>query len=73
MGEKRGIYRVLVRKPEGKKSFGRTRCIWVDNIKIDLQELGCGCMDWIDLPQYRTRGGRNEHSCYINKGKFLTS
>ena len=73
MGERRGIYWVLMGKPEGKRQLGRPRRRWENDIKIDLQELGCGCMDWIDLPQYRTRGGRNEHSCYINKGKFLTS
>ena len=42
MGEGRGVYRVLVGKPEGKRSMGRPRRRWVDNIKIDLQEVGCG-------------------------------
>jgi len=46
MGKKRGKYRVLVGKPEGKKPLGRPRRRWEDNIKIDLQEVGCGCMDW---------------------------
>jgi hypothetical protein len=41
MGE-RGVYRILVEKPEGKRPFGRPRCGWVDNIKMDLQEVGCG-------------------------------
>jgi len=47
MGEKRGVYRVLVGKPEGKRPLGRLRRRWVDNIRIDLQEVGCGYMDWI--------------------------
>jgi hypothetical protein len=51
MGEGRGVYRVLVGKPEGKRPFGRTRRRWEDNIKMDLQELGCGGMDWIELTQ----------------------
>jgi len=42
MGERRGIYRVLVGKPEGKRQFGRPRCRWEDNIKMDLQEVGVG-------------------------------
>ena len=42
MGERRGIYRVLVGKPEGKRSLGRPRRRWKDNIKLDLQEVGCG-------------------------------
>ena len=42
-------------KPEGKRLLGRTRHRWEDNIKIDLQEVGCGGMDWIDLAQYRDR------------------
>jgi len=46
MAEKRGVYRVLVKKPEGKKPLGRPRRRWEDNIKIVLQEIGCG-MDWI--------------------------
>ena len=53
--EKRGVYRVLVGKPEGKRPFGRPRCRWVDNIKMDLQEVGCGVMDWIELAQDRNR------------------
>jgi hypothetical protein len=51
MGEKRGLYRVLVGKPEGKKPLGRPRSRWEDNIKMDLQEVGCGDMDWIGLAQ----------------------
>jgi len=45
MGEKRGAYRVLVGKPEGKRPLGRPRHRWVDNIRMDLQEMGCGYMD----------------------------
>jgi hypothetical protein len=45
MGEERGVYRVLVGKPEGKRPLGRPRCRWVDNIRMDLQEVGCGYMD----------------------------
>ena len=55
MGEKRGLYRVLVGKPEGKRPLGRPRRRWVDNIKMNLQELGCGYMDWIGLDQGRDR------------------
>ena len=55
MGEKRKVYRVLVGKPEGKRSLGRPRCRWVDNIRMDLQEVGCGYMDWIGLAQDRDR------------------
>ena len=49
MVEKRGVYRVLVGKPEGKRLLGRLRRRWDDNIKMDLQEVGCGGMDCIDL------------------------
>jgi len=45
--KKRGLYRVLVGKLEGKRPLGRPRCRWEDNIEIDLQEVGCGGMDWI--------------------------
>ena len=49
MGERRGAYRVLVGKPEGNRPLGRPRRRWEDNIKMDLQVVGCGGMDWIDL------------------------
>ena len=49
MGERRGVYRVLVGKPEGKRPLGRPRLRWEDNIKMDLQEVGCRGMDWIEL------------------------
>jgi len=55
MGEERGLYGVLVGKPEGKSSLVRPRCRWVDNIRMDLQEFGCGYMDWIGLAQDRDR------------------
>ena len=55
VGERRGIYRVLVGKPEGKIPFGRPWHGWEDNIKMDLQEVGCGGMDWIGLAQDRDR------------------
>jgi hypothetical protein len=51
MGETRNAYRKLVGKPEGKRPLGRPRCGWVDNIKIDLREIGWDGMDWIDLAQ----------------------
>jgi hypothetical protein len=49
MGEKRNPYRILVEKPEGKRSLGKPRRRWVDNIKIDLREIGWDGMNWIDL------------------------
>jgi len=55
MGEERVVYRVLVGKPEGKRPLGRPRRRWVENIRIDLQEVGCGYMDWIGLAQDRDR------------------
>jgi len=51
--ERRGVYRVLVSKPEGKRPLGRPRRRWEDNIKMDLQEVVCGFMDWIELAQDR--------------------
>ena len=55
VGERRGVYRVLVEKPEGKRPLGRSRQRWENNIKMDLQEVGCGGMDWIDVAQDRDR------------------
>ena len=49
MGKRRDVYRVLVGKPEGKRQLGRPRLRWDDNIIMDLQEEGCGGMDWIEL------------------------
>jgi hypothetical protein len=57
MGEERGVYKVSVGKPEGKRLLGRPRHTWVDNIKTDIQEVECGYMDWIGLAQDRD-GGR---------------
>jgi len=54
-GEGRGVYRVLVGKPEGKRPLGRPRRRWEDNIKMDLQELGRGCGDWMELAEDRDR------------------
>ena len=56
-GERRGVYSVLVAKPEGKILLGRPRRRWEYNIMIDLQEVGCGGMDWIDVAQTGTGGG----------------
>jgi len=53
MRERRGVYMVSVGKPEGKRPLGRPRCKWEDNIKMDLQEVRCGGMDWIKLAQDR--------------------
>ena len=78
MGEERGVYRVLVGKPEGRSLLGRPRHRWVDNIRVDLQEVGCGYMDWIGLAQDRD-GWRRLVSVVMNlrvpwnAGNFLTS
>jgi hypothetical protein len=53
MGQKRGVYVVLVGKPEDKRQLGRPMRRWEDNIKKDLQEVGCSGMDWIELAQGR--------------------
>jgi len=53
MGEERRVYRVLVGKLGGKRLLGRPRCRWVDNIRMDFQEVGCGYVDWIGLAQDR--------------------
>jgi len=55
MGEPRGVYRVLVGKPEGRRPLGRPRRRWVDNIMMAFQEVECGYMDWIGLSQSRDR------------------
>jgi hypothetical protein len=55
MVEGRGVYRVLVGKPEGRRSLGRPRRRWEDNIRMDLREVGFGCVDWMELAQDRDR------------------
>jgi hypothetical protein len=55
MGEGRGVYMVLVGEPERKRTMGRTMRRWDDNIKMDIQEVGCGGMDWIEVVQDRDR------------------
>jgi len=49
MGERRGVYKFLVGKPEGNRPLGRSRRRWENNIEMDLREVGCGSMDWIEL------------------------
>ena len=78
MGDKRGVYRVLVVKSAGKRPLERPRRRWVDNIRTELQEVGCGYMDWIGLAQDRDRW-RTLVSAVMNLrvpwnvGNFLTS
>jgi len=78
MGEERGVYRVLVGKLEGRRPLGRLRRRWVDNIRMDLREVGCGFMDWTGLVQDRERW-RTFVSAVMNlrvpcnAGNFLTS
>jgi len=78
MSEEREVYRILVGKPEGKRPQGRPRSRWVDNIRTDLQEVGCGYVDWIGLAQDRDRW-RALVSAVMNlrvpgnAGNFLTS
>jgi len=67
MGEERWVYRVLVGKPEGRRTLGRPRRRWVDNIRTDLQEVGCGYMDWIGLAQNTDRW-RTLASAVMNLG-----
>jgi len=55
IGEEMGVYRVLVGKPEGRRPLGRPRRRWVDNIRMNLQEVGYGYMDWIGVVQDRDR------------------
>jgi hypothetical protein len=54
-GEKKNAYRILVEKSEGERPLGRPRCRWVDNVKMDLREIGWGGMGWTDLDQDRNR------------------
>jgi hypothetical protein len=55
MGERRYAYRLFVGKPEGRRPLGRPRRRWLDNIRMDLVEVGCGNVDWIGLAQKRDR------------------
>jgi hypothetical protein len=55
MGERRDAYKILVGRPEGRRPLGRPRHRWENNIKMDLQEVGWDCMDWIDMAQDRDR------------------
>jgi hypothetical protein len=55
MGERRGVYRILVGKPEGKRPLGKPRRRWEDNIKMDLQKVGCEGTEWIELAHDRDR------------------
>ena len=74
MGGYRRVHRVLVGKPEGNRTFGRPRRRWEDNIKMDLQEVGCGGLDWTDLAQGQVAGTcecGNEPSGYTKCGEFL--
>ena len=71
MGEGRGVHRVLVGKPEGKRPLGRPRHRWEDNIKMDLQEVGGSHGDWMELAQ--DRGRWRAPSGSKNAGNFLTS
>jgi len=69
MGERRGVYRVLVGKPGGKRPLGRPRCRWEDNIKMDLQEVGCWGIGSIELAEVSECV--NEPSGSIKCGEFL--
>jgi hypothetical protein len=71
--EERGVYRVFVGKPEVKRPLGRLRRRWDDNIKMDLQEVGCGSMDWIKLAQDRDRWRALVNEVMDMRGNFLTS
>ena len=78
VGEGRGKYRVLAGKPEGKRPHGKPRCIWEDNITMDLQEVGSGGMYWIKLTQDRGRWRALVNAIMNfrvpkNAGNFLTS
>jgi hypothetical protein len=78
IGERKGAYRVLVRKPERKRPYGGPRRRWYDNIKMDFQEMGCGGMDWIDLAQDRDKWLAFVNAVMNlqvpqNAGNFLTS
>jgi hypothetical protein len=69
-GERRSLYMVLLGKPEGKRPFGRPRLRWKDNIKMDLQEVGFGGMDWIELAQDRDKLRALANAGLVGYGKF---
>jgi hypothetical protein len=71
MDEGRGVYRDLEGKPEGKRPLGRPRRRWEDDIKADLQEVGCGGMNWIELAQDKDVATGNDPSGSIKCGEFL--
>jgi hypothetical protein len=71
--EKRGVYRVLVGKPDGKRPLGRPRIRWEDSITMDIQEVECEGMDWIELAQDKNRRRAFLNGDPQNAGKFLTS
>ena len=76
--ERRGVYRVLVEKPGGKRQLGRSRRRWEDNNKMDLQKVGCCCMYWIEQAQVRGRRRALVNAIMnlrvpLNAGNFLTS
>jgi len=68
-GAEKDVYRVLLGKPEGQRPHGRPRHRWEDNIKMDLQEVGCGDLDWFELAGTCKRG--NEPSASIKCREFL--
>ena len=70
MDEESGVYRVLMGKPEGRRPLGRPKRRWVDNIRKDFQEVGCGYVDWIGLAQDRGRW-RTVVSAVMNLRVFL--
>jgi len=78
MGERRDVYRVLVRKPEGKRPLGRPRHRWEDNIEMDLHEVGCGGTEWVELAHDRDRWRALVNAVMnlrvlLSAGNFLTS
>ena len=78
MEERRGVYRLSVGKPEGKRPLGRPRDRWEDNIKMDLTEVGCEGMDWISVAQDRDRWRALVNAVMnlrvpYDEGNFLTS
>jgi hypothetical protein len=70
MGEKRNVYRLLVGKPEGKRPLGREKRRWIDNIKMDLLEIGLSVVDWIGLAQDRYKWSGLFSSCRCHRTTF---